>query len=356
MITKTLISSLTIVAWFGCNLLAQNSKVWQLQETKVQASLRGLCVVDDQIVWASGTAGTVIKTTNQGQQWSHCSIESASELDFRDIHAWNEKRALVVSAGQPARIYRTEDGGQNWQLVFEHPNQMAFFDAVSFWDEKNGIAMSDPTNGRILLIVTKDGGKTWNELDFEYRPIAMRGEGGFAASGTNMAISNSRCLIALGSAEENQNENSSRIIYSDDKGLHWNTANAPITRDPSSGIFSIAFANDGHGVAVGGNYLKPNLKNSNVAITTDRGLTWKRPSGSPPRGYRSGVAACNRSEGKHFVAVGPDGTDISSDRGNHWTPASDTGFHAVGFTKNGSIGWASGSDGRVAKWVGDLDQ
>ena len=159
-----------------------------MQTTGVKASLRGLCVVDNNVVWASGTGGTVIRTSDGGENWLNVSVAEAGELDFRDIQAFDAKRAVILSAGQPARVYKTVDGGESWKKVFEHPNEKSFFDALSFWDQKHGIAMSDPIDGHVLLIETLDGGATWKELPLANRPKILRGEGGFAASGTNMIV------------------------------------------------------------------------------------------------------------------------------------------------------------------------
>ena len=325
-------------------------EVWQMQETNVKTSLRGLCVVDAKTVWASGSGGTVLMTKDAGQTWNNISIAEASKLDFRDVQAFDDKRALVLSAGQPACVYLTEDGGKSWRKTFEHPNPKSFFDAFSFWDKRHGIAMSDPVDGHILLIETHNGGETWNELPKKSRPKADRGEGGFAASGTNMLLSGERCLIALGSAEENQTEATSRIVYSDDRGKSWQATQVPIVRNPSSGVFSLAFAKRKFGVAVGGDYLKPEIKSDNIAISIDNGSTWRKPTGNVPRGYRSSVAFVNANDEQVLVAVGPAGTDISIDGGNNWQAASEIGFHSVAFTEHGH-GWASGSDGRIGRWA-----
>lgn len=331
-------------------------EVWQLQKTGVKASLRGLCVVNDQVVWASGSAGTVLRTIDGGQKWEDLSVAEAGELDFRDIHAFDEKSAVILSAGQPARIYKTIDGGANWKQTFEHPRKESFFDAISFWDHQHGIAMSDPVDGRVLLIETRDGGASWKELPIASRPQTLRGEGGFAASGTNMILQGERCFIALGSGEERQQEDSSRIVMSDDRGKTWKAVEVPLKRDPGSGIFSLAFAADAkHGVLVGGNYVKPELDGSNFAVTVDGGKTWRRPSGNPPRGYRSSVAYIAKRDSKRLIAVGPTGTDISNDGGNNWKPASEQGFHAVQFTDDGKAGWASGADGRLGIWSASQD-
>ena len=278
-------------------------------------------------------------------------MKGAKELDFRDIHAFDADNVVLMAAGQPARFYKTTNGGKSWKKTFEHPNDKSFFDAISFWDKKHGIAMSDPIDGHILLLETKDGGNSWTEVEKSKRPATMKGEAGFAASGTNMVVHGDSCWIALGGAEENQQEVTSRIVYSFNRGKSWDEAIVMVPRNPSSGIFSMAFSGPYSGVAVGGDYQKPELKKNNVLLTRNAGQTWLKPIGRPPRGYRSGVAFLSRKEPQKIVAVGPTGTDFSDDAGVNWKAASEIGFHAVAFTENGKAGWASGSDGRIGKWI-----
>ena len=229
--------------------------------------------------------------------------------------------------------------------------EKAFFDAISFWDDQHGIAMSDPIDDRILLIKTSDGGKTWEEMKPENRPECSPGEGGFAASGTNMVIlPNGRCLIALGSALEDEQFKVSRVVYSDDRGQTWSAGEVPMPRNQSTGIFSMAFFDNDHGVAVGGNYLEPDASAGNIALTNDGGKSWQAPKNGPS-GYRSGVAVFNHSSGRILVAVGSNGTDVSTDGGSTWEKASKKGFHAVQFSPKGSVGWASGGKGAIAKWI-----
>ena len=337
--------------------IVRSDSTWQLQDSGVKESLRGLHVISDSVVWASGTGGTVLRTLDGGESWSAFKVKGAEELDFRDIHAFDERVAIVTSAGSPARIYRTVNGGVSWSLVFEHKSNKAFFDAMSFWSQKNGLVMSDPVDDRLLLIQSEDGGKTWAELDRAARPTVVPGEAGFAASGTNMVVRrDGTWLIALGSAKEGEQFNKSRIAISKDQGKSWTFAEVPMSRNPSSGIFSMAFLNDLIGVAVGGDYLKPEKVVGNVAYTNDGGMTWKVPSGNPPSGYRSGVAANRSGKLVYYVTVGPSGTDWSVNNPYNWKKISDEGFHAIQFSPTGNTGWASGGDGRIGKWIKRTDK
>ncbi len=326
--------------------------VWQRQTSGVDASLRGLSVVDENTIWASGSAGTVLRSVDAGQHWRNVAVAEASELDFRDIHAFDAEHAVVISAGQPARIFRTADGGQSWRLCFEHPDERSFFNAISFFDDQHGIAMSDPVAGRLLLLESRDGGKTWNQLPQKRRPATTAGEAGFAASGTNMRVVGDAVFIALGGAAPPDRKPNSRLVYSPDRGLSWREVNVPIARSESSGIFSLVFVNPRQAIAVGGDFRIPDQHKDNIAITNDAGQSWLVPDGQPPRGYRSAVACGRQGQQTIAICVGPNGTDISLDDGRTWSVASDQGFHTIAFSPDGQHAWAAGADGRIGKWIG----
>ena len=165
---------------------------WQLQAIRSDANFRGLCAVSAKVAWVSGTKGTYGRTTDGGKTWVAASVPGAAKLDFRDVEALGESTAYLLSAGpgEESRIYKTSDGGRTWTLQFKNAERDAFFDALAFWDERNGIALSDPVKWRFPLIVTKDAGATWQPLAVTNLPTALPNEGCFAASGT--------CLITHG--------------------------------------------------------------------------------------------------------------------------------------------------------------
>ncbi|MCA9196119.1 MAG: hypothetical protein KDA87_01225 [Planctomycetales bacterium] len=336
-------------------LIAQDpNPTWQLCPVQTAASLRGLCVVDDHVAWCSGAGNTVLKTTDGGQTWVDVSVQRSDSLDFRDIHAFDSSTAVIISAGQPAVIYQTTDGGANWSLRFQANQPQAFFDALSFRNAKDGLVMSDPVDGRILLIATADGGQTWAEVPANQSPAAVDGEAGFAASGTNMQVLGNRIWIALGGLVNESPNSTSRLVISPDFGQTWSSVKTPLARNASSGIFSLAIRNTGTGAAVGGNYQAPESGRNNIAITKDFGQTWQIPSGTRPTGFRSCVAYQERGhhEAALWVAVGPSGTDVSTDNGQNWRAVSREGFHAVAFSGNGKLGVATGTEGRIGIWRG----
>lgn len=327
---------------------------WELVKIDSKASLRGLCVFNDQEIWASGSNGTVAHSYDGGNTWRIKQIEGAEELDFRDVEAIEEGTAVVISSGSPGRIYRTTNGGSRWKLCYENDNPEIFFDSITFWNKQYGVAMSDPIDGRLFLIGTNDGGKNWRPLPPKRMPQLNPGEAGFAASGTNICTLGEKGLaVALANGATDRGTLNSRILYSPDRGNTWSSWQTPIRTNKTAGIFSTCFIDRNRGCIVGGDFKQPDQTASNYAVTSDGGETWATPSPRvPPSGYRSCVAKLNHGKEVYLIAVGPNGTDLSSDLGSKWRRVSNHGFHAVQFSPSGMTGWASGARGKIARWVG----
>lgn len=328
---------------------------WQPINVAIQhISLRGLAVYDDEIVWASGTAGTMIRSYDQGRTWRVEQIKGAEELDFRDLSVIDPDTVVAMTSGTPARVYRTSNRGDSWELVYESLDPKVFLDSISFLDPHFGLIMGDPVDGALFLLQTLDGGKTWSQV--ENTPKLEPGEAGFAASGTNMTtFGKDRILIALGGGLENQPPAFSRILLTDRRLSKWHFATTPIPRSESAGIFSIVMIDELLGLAVGGDYRQPELAKGHVAMTLDGGKTWRNPqSRELPTGYRSCVGLGNRINGQTvLLAVGTNGTDQSLDLGKTWQKVSNLGLNSVRFSPSGKVGWGVGSGGTVVRWKAD---
>lgn len=327
----------------------------QLVKTSSTASFRGLSVVDKNVVWASGSEGTVIRTLDGGKSFESLNISAAQDLDFRDIAAFNDKVAVAISAGNPAKAFRTEDGGKTWKLVYEKSHDKIFFDSMAFWNRGDtGIAFSDPIDGKLFLIQTTDGGQTWTAAKDAERPDALDGEAGFAASGTCLTVHGDQHVwIGLGGATGgDEGKSKARVAMSHDGGATWQHAITCLASSESAGVFSLVFANAKTGVAVGGDYLNPDDDSSNVAVTRDGGVTWSLAE-KRPDGFRSAVDVIEKDGKRIWIATGESsgkgGIDISVDDGKTWQPVSDKAFHTAQFTPDGSTFWMTGADGRAAK-------
>lgn len=345
------IALVVLFATLAGALLAQDNNAeraglsWQFQSSGLVSSLRGICAVSDKIAWVSGTKGSFARTLDGGQTWLADSVAGATNLDFRDVQAFDAEHAILMSAGsgELSSIYTTADGGKNWQL--KHSNKIAegFFNGFAFWDEHNGILVGDPVHGQLFVMLTADGGNAWQPLPAASAPAVVQGEYGFAASGTNLAVhGKNHVWIATGGAI-------ARVFHSSDRGKTWNVAVTPIVSgNASSGIFSIAFRDENHGVIVGGNYQEPNAAQANAALTTDGGKTWELIKNLTSMEYRSCVAYLTPSL---LVAAGPSGSDYSNDGGLTWARFSAEGFHTMSFAASANIGWAAGAEGRIGKLV-----
>jgi len=314
---------------------------WQLQTIQTDADFRGLAVVDSNLVWVSGTKGTFGRTTDGGKTWFAGTVPDAKALDFRDVEAFGSDTAYLMSAGagEASRIYKTTDAGKTWKLQFQNREPKAFFNAIAFWDEKHGITLSDPIDGRFHLMTTDDGEK-WIPLSEKSRPEALPKEGCFAASGT--------CLITFGENDVwfcTGGAKTARLLHSKDRGKTWTAMDTPLLAGiESAGVFSIAFRDRDHSIIVGGDYRKPDDTVNTVAITGDGGKRWT--SIEKPLPFRSGVAWAK----DRWIAVGTSGSDVSTDDGATWKPLDREKYNSVAFTPKGD-GWAVGPKGRIAKFT-----
>jgi photosystem II stability/assembly factor-like uncharacterized protein len=321
---------------------------WVLQSGQTAERLRGVSAASDTVAWASGNRGTVVRTVDGGATWARLAVPGADELDFRDIEAFGAGTAyvLAIGPGDKSRIYKTEDGGGSWVLQYTNPDARAFYDAIAFWDAKTGIAVGDPVDGRSTIIRTLDGGRTWTPVPAANIPEALPGDGAFAASGTCLVVQGPRhAWFGTGGAAR------ARVFRSTDQGYTWAVADTPIMAgNASSGIFSLAFSDPEHGIAVGGDYRLEREPGDNLAITNDGGKTWAFAGATRLRSFRSAVGYVPGSKGRRLIAVGPGGTDSSDDGGATWLPISDEGFHALSISPAGGGVWAVGEQGRIARY------
>ncbi|GAQ62322.1 WD40/YVTN/BNR-like repeat-containing protein [Streptomyces scabiei] len=313
---------------------------WEEKRTGTDARFRGLAAVSRNTAWLAGSAGTVLRTGDGGRTWRDVSPPGAGELQFRDIEAFDARRAVVlaIGEGEASRVYRTDDGGTTWTESFRNTDPRAFYDCLTFFDPRHGLAMSDPVEGRFRILSTKDGGRSWAVLPNAGMPPALEGEAGFAASGQCLVSSGPRDVwMATGGAAR------ARVLHSADRGLTWTAADTGV---PARGVFALAFRDRAHGIAVGGDYRADQPSPRAAATTGDAGRTWK-PAAQPPPAYRSGVAWLPHSR-TTALAVGPTGTDVTTDGGRTWRTVDTGSYDTVDCAPDRGC-WAAGEKGRVAR-------
>lgn len=329
---------------------------WEAVEPQVDASLRGVCVVDAQTVWISGAKGSVYRSTDAGQTWQKLVVPNSEAMDFRDVAARDAQHACVMVAGTPARIYCTQDGGESWSIACEDQREGAFFDAMEFWDAEHGIAFGDAIDGRLVIATTNDGGSSWTIHDADASPEVRAEEHGYAASGSCLAVAGDQfAMIGLGGKYSDDSPHC-RVLITRDRGQHWDAVETTLKGGETAGIFSVAILGKQNIVAVGGDYMKEDVTEATAAYSEDGGQTWNTVESQVPSGYRSAVRPISRVGGPILIAAGPNGSDFSADLGKTWQPLEGEGYHAIDFSDDGKLGWAVGASGRMARWLATPDR
>ncbi len=346
-------AALTLAALAACSPFHRGSDEpvgWDLQTSGTTAPLRGIQAVSDNVAWASGAAGTVLRTTDGGGTWRRVGIEGADSLDFRDVAAVDSLTAYAMSAGEGergrARIYKTTDGGRSWAIVLADSTRGTFFDAISFWDRNRGVAISDPVGGRFVVVVTEDGGQTWRRAPSTGMPPARPGEAAFAAGGAALTIQPPAHIWFVTGGTPG-----GRVFRSDDAGRTWVAYDVPAVapQAASSGLFAVAFRDPQYGIAVGGDYTRPIEGGRGILVTPNGGVTWLGNGTEVARGYWSGLAAIPGGKGGRFVAVGGPGTIMTRNDGESWAKIDSVAYNGVSFA-GPNAGWAVGDGGRIARW------
>ncbi|HEX8314227.1 MAG TPA: oxidoreductase [Flavisolibacter sp.] len=320
---------------------AQNPKIEQLKNN-TKTSIRGLSVVTDNVVWASGSNGMVGTSINGGKDWKWFQVKGFEKTDFRDIEAFDGATAIIMAVDTPAYILRTTDGGYNWKVVYENKKQGMFLDAMEFWNSEAGIVIGDPINGKIFIARTFDGGQSWKELPEQFKPNAEKGEACFAASGTNIrALDRNEAVFITGGT-------SSHIFIRDQKIKLPIIQGKETTGANSIAVWDNKKLNGGNKmIVVGGDFSADSSSSNNCYFTTNRGKSWKAPK-QPPHGYRSCVEYLTE---KNLITCGTTGVDYSTDGGETWNLLTRNGYHVVRKAKDGKAVYLAGSGGRMAKLV-----
>lgn len=338
------LSATTILLTFAAPLAAQAISE---QVTGTTSEFRGLVAVDTSIVWASGSGGVVAHTTDGGAHWQVDSVPGADSLFLTDISAFDGREAWVVGTdfrGGRAAIFHTTDAGRSWTRQWALTDPKIFLDAVAFADRSNGLAVSDPIDGRLTLYRTSDGA-TWERVDPAHLPAVLPGEASFAASGTALALLGREAWLATGGGAR------ARVFHSPDFTVPepaWTASDTPIPGNATTGLFGLAIRDRHHLAAAGGDYQHPADTSANVLVSNDGGATWALAGRTTPTGVRYGVAYVPGSWA--LIAPAPNGTGISTDDGRTWRVLDGRSANtaACGGPK---VCWIAGVKGRVARVV-----
>ncbi len=261
--------------------------------------------------------------------------------EFRSV-ASTDDADFLMSISHPALLYRVNAEGMR-QLEYIEKDSLAFYDAMAFWNNQEGLVMGDPVDSSISILITRDGGDSWHKVSEYLLPKAAEQEAAFAASNTNIAIVGQKVWLITGGTK-------SRVYFSPDKGHSWEVYATPMIQGrPTTGGYAIDFYNDKIGIIVGGDYTHKRKNERTKALTLDGGKTWELLAVGGPPGYKSGVQFVPHSNGKEIVAIGPTGISYTHDQGHNWKKLAEEGFYTLRFV-NDTLAYAAGK-GKIARLI-----
>jgi photosystem II stability/assembly factor-like uncharacterized protein len=329
------------------SLFAQ--KQLNLVSTEGKSSLRGMSITSENVIWVSGSNGTVGRSVDGGNTWQWMVVAGFEKSDFRDIEAFDSSTALVMAIGNPALIFKTKDGGKTWKKVFERNMDGMFLDAMDFKNEKEGICIGDPlvigqaANRFFYIIRTTDGGDNWHEMPMQLWPPAQTDEAIFSASGTNISFVDHpdfEYVFITGGKISN-------IYFMGREGKPNKMVNIPINQGiASTGAFSFATDKLKKYYCIGGDYKEPHNQYDNMYYSNDAAKKWGSPSVAPPFGYRSCIRIV---EGNTMIACGPNGVDLAQNAAKEWKKISNEGFNVCMVSPSKKYVFLAGENGKIGR-------
>ncbi|WP_424494220.1 WD40/YVTN/BNR-like repeat-containing protein [Salinimicrobium sp. GXAS 041] len=336
---------LIAILFAACNSEEKEQRKKAFSEVEVEVvfedsiSIRAIDVIGHNVAFAGSNGMYGLYNAAQHKTKVNKIQHDSIYPEFRAV-ASTSQDFFMLSVANPALLYKTGDAGK-MRLVYQEEDEKVFYDSMMFWNDTEGIAMGDPLDNCLSIIITRNGGKTWKKVSCDNLPETMEGEAAFAASNSNIAIKGDKTWIISGGK-------TSRVFFSPDKGKTWDVFDTPIVQgEATTGAYSLDFYDENTGIIFGGDYTKPEDNKANKAITKDGGKTWQLVSPGSGPGYKSSVRFVPNSKGEEIVAVGFTGIAYSSNRGKSWNDLSDEGFYTLRFL-NDSTAYAAGKN-RIAR-------
>ncbi|MDP4115526.1 MAG: YCF48-related protein, partial [Bacteroidota bacterium] len=314
---------LAFILSFSALLNAQ----WVLQTAPTLASGASISSPNDQVCWAVGGAGVVLRTVNGGTTWTQVAGTGLSG-DLYNIFAIDSSVAFTTSTPAATIVYKTTNGGANWTQVFTQTS--GFIDVIWFFDANNGIIIGDPVGNRWSIFKTTNQGATWDSTGLYLNGTGEAGWNNSAyASGDN---------IWFGT-------NNSKFYKSTNRGTTF-------TAVPTTGMVSTfgLWFNGSNGIALGSSTSSPSSSTGVGLNTTNGGTAWTS-------------LTLQGTTGVPYSVVGADNTWIycrgtslysTTNNGTAWTTAYTLAATTDYFTdlrrsRAGTCAWGLTSDGSIVK-------
>jgi photosystem II stability/assembly factor-like uncharacterized protein len=234
---------------FLCVIIIPVKSQWQEEISPTTNPLYAISIVDNATAWICGRYGTVLKTINGGASWS---IEGSGYFQgyvhLFSLYAIDDQTVFVSyhqgGIGDNTRLFKTNDGGQNWSAVFQQTG--GWIMDIKMFNEDTGFLYTSPLNQYWRFFNTTNGGSTWI-------PLSQYPEQFLVESGHYNSTYISGSQIFFGS-------NSGNIYHSTDTGINWS-----LIPSLQQNIYSIWFNNSQDGLIGEDNILE---------MTTDGGSNW----------------------------------------------------------------------------------
>lgn len=334
------------------------SQDWVLQHPfSVLSTIRDVEMHPDGKGYAVGDDGTILVTSNFGNQWEL--KETPHVSPYRFVHSMTGTNGQLVLAGgqKMARsddfgatwvsvapslsniqsfhsldenivylttiqqgVHKSTDGGLSWTEIENVPGTN--HEDVYFFDENNGIVMAD-VGDDYRFLTTSDGGTNWTEQTTGY-PFLQRMD--FATDLIGFAVGPLTTIKTTDGGQSwtelvNSPEGSKGVFainadtiwtlrglgynFSNDGGETWSDHGSPNGGGNTEGIFAL----DGQNIWI-------TQANTSVKYTSDGGETWSDQVGGP-KGFISAIDMLNDQEG---FAGGGDMILRTNNGGAIWEP------------------------------------
>jgi len=339
---------LVLLIFFSCSSIKKIELITGFETVSVlndTISIRAIEVLNDSLLFYAGSSakyGLINFKTNRVAKFQLPALQDSVYPEIRSI-SFTKRKLFLLTIESPAQLYQMNYDGSNLTLVYQENHLKAFYDSMRFWNDKEGIAMGDPTEECMSVVITRDGGNTWQKTLCTNLPKVAEGEAAFAASNTNLAVYKDKVWMISGGKK-------SRVFSSNDKGETWQVQELPIVQGGQmTGAFTMDFYRGKKGMILGGDWSKMKQNTKNKLISNDGGDSWQLVADGEGVGYRSCVQVVPNTKGKAWLAVGIPGVSITTDFGKTWKTLSNESYYTAHFL-NDSVVFVAGSN-RIDKLI-----
>jgi len=259
---------------------------WLKMNSGTNHNLNGISFPSDELGFACGEMGVILKSTNYGADWVELLPKMDSLVTFTDIKFLSADLGLVVS--NDGRIFRTEDGGNNWNIVLQFKGESFF----RIYQNGNELFICG-TKG--IILKSNNGGYSFRRMNANTGNLLF-----------SIFFVNASTGYAVGW--------NGTFLKTTDQGESW--ISEPKFTD--SYLRDIYFTDISNGIAIAGG--------GEVFKTSDGGATWEKVASGLVSGLLS-ITFTGKTNG--FISCNKGEILVTRDGGATWEVSSSGGFTAL---------------------------